>query len=597
MLKAMMPSNALAIMGGETTVEETADSVDGPLDLTDVSKEHARELLRALKARRDREHYRDNPVAYARDKFDLIFTAKQELTLQEIVKPPHRVMVESANGVGKSLLAAFLCVWFYDTRDPSNIILTAPTFDQVCDVTFKEIRRLMGDRKDLLPKAPKASDHVGHLMRGLTASSPTAFQGRRENSNLMVFEECAGIGAEFWEAARFMLTGGSESYFLSILNPTDNSGHAYVEKMSGSWVVISISAFEHPNILAELEGREPPIPAAVRLGQLCDNLDSTGVWVSEAEAKPTDCDTWAASLYGVDYFSPEAKVGLRKHFPKRFWCPSPAGESRILGRYPTQSAYSVFSEAAFALCERSRGIEPQAADPIVIGCDVARFGDDDTTIHVRRGICSIEHYTYHGQDTTQTARRLISICKRLGAKYKQNPLHIRVNIDDTGVGGGVTDQRFEDAIPGDPDNPNQERRSYNFIGVNNQCLPCEPEKYPNVRSEGPYCLSDRMNEGRCDLSRLPADVRQTLRLQALQVIYWQDGRSRRVLEQKSEIKRRLGRSPDDLDAFWLAYYEPATGQITGGVSKKQEPAKPFEKKFPTPTSGILADKRPDRNRR
>lgn len=506
-----------------------------------------------------RHRYHDDPDGFAKDVLGITLTAKQSEILRALIQPPYRVIVKSANNCGKTITAAIACVWFFCTRDPSLTLITAETFPQVNDTVFKEIRRLYGSRPGLYPKAPHIETSPNHVMKGFTASGAVSFQGRRELSNFMVFEEANGIAPEFWEAVRYMMSGGFY-FWLAMLNPTDQSAHVYIEELSGNWTVLTMSAFEHPNILAELGGDPPPIPPAVRLGQLKDNMATDGQYVAKDEVKPLDVDLWNPKTYGVDHFTSEQAAGIRQHFSanRRFWRPSPIGEARICGRYPTQSAYAVFSEAAFNLSESLRlssllgGID--SSDQIVVGCDVARFGDDDTTIHARRGRISLEHHTYHGQNTTETAGRLKEICKRLGQKYRVDPCSIRCNIDDSGVGGGVTDQNYEAAIPGvSPE------RWYNFVPITNACVAVESERFPNVRSELLFTLAEQMNEGRVDLSLLggqnPESCKQ-LRNQALQILYKMDARGRRVVEPKADIKKRLGRSPDDLDAFALAYYSP-----------------------------------------
>jgi hypothetical protein len=54
---------------------------------------------------------------------------------------------------------------------------------------------------------------------------------------------------------------------------------------------------------------------------------------------------------------------------------------------------------------------------------------------------------------------------------------------------------------------------------------------------------------------LPAEVRQTLKQQALAITWKVDGQGRCQVEKKEETKKRLSRSPDDMDALNLAYLD------------------------------------------
>lgn len=76
---------------------------------------------------------------------------------------------------------------------------------------------------------------------------------------------------------------------------------------------------------------------------------------------------------------------------------------------------------------------------ISIGCDVARFGNDDTAIAKNIDGDIQKLVTRHGQDLYATADDIIEMYKALRTAYPQYRGLIYAIIDDTGVGGGVTD--------------------------------------------------------------------------------------------------------------------------------------------------------------
>ncbi len=72
-----------------------------------------------------------------------------------------------------------------------------------------------------------------------------------------------------------------------------------------------------------------------------------------------------------------------------------------------------------------------------IGIDVARFGEDTTVlIAFDNGRMNEDIISYNGKDTTVTVGHAIAMFNSLGWK-KEFDYFV---IDDTGVGGGVTDQ-------------------------------------------------------------------------------------------------------------------------------------------------------------
>ena len=70
--------------------------------------------------------------------------------------------------------------------------------------------------------------------------------------------------------------------------------------------------------------------------------------------------------------------------------------------------------------------------------------------------------------------------------------------------------------------------------------------------------------GMMDLSRLSEEVQRELGRQVVAVKYTIDQRGRQVVEAKAETKKRIGRSPDDADAFNLAWLPFAPCPRTSG---------------------------------
>lgn len=71
----------------------------------------------------------------------------------------------------------------------------------------------------------------------------------------------------------------------------------------------------------------------------------------------------------------------------------------------------------------------------IIGVDCARYGEDYTVLSLIAkydGLFVLQDIiSYHGKDTQYTTGKIIEICKKYKIGY--------INIDDTGLGGGVTD--------------------------------------------------------------------------------------------------------------------------------------------------------------
>src|SRR5438552_2061688 len=74
--------------------------------------------------------YRKRPERFAREVLGSRWWSKQRQTA-ELLAGNRRVAVKSANGVGKTYLAADLALWFLYSHRPSIVLTTAPTWRQV----------------------------------------------------------------------------------------------------------------------------------------------------------------------------------------------------------------------------------------------------------------------------------------------------------------------------------------------------------------------------------------------------------------------------------------------------------------------------------
>ena len=484
--------------------------------------------LRRLAAKAERRpgallgKYAADPVGYVREVLGKELTPDQAAIARSLLKPPHRTLVPSAHNTGKSFLAACVVSWWYDTFDPGIALTTAPNQVQVEEILWGELRHLR-ERLGGFPteSAPRLWSSPKHWAKGYTARDATRFQGRHGRRVLIGFDEALGVEPPFWDAAETML-GGDAYAWLCIYNPTDPSSHVRLKEESGQWHVHRLSAYAHPNLEAERRGRPAPFPAAVRLERFEEQMRAWSEPVPPGEETPNDVEIgWRLLPDGT-------------RTPGRWYRPGPEAESRLLGRWPSQSMYSVWSLRAWDAAANSAGDDAGALE---IGCDVARYGDDYTEIHVRKGGASLEHFAVNGWNTRQTAEKCKLLAWEWGRRHGLDPKRVPVKIDDAGVGGGVTDQADD----------------FNFVPYLGIWAALDEERYPNTRSELWFALAEAALEGRVGFGRLSAETRAKLKEQFMAPRYKLDERGRRCVERKDDTKERIKRSPDGADAVMLAY--------------------------------------------
>ena len=161
---------------------------------------------------------------------------------------------------------------------------------------------------------------------------------------------------------------------------------------------------------------------------------------------------------------------------------------------------------------------------VVIGADIARFGDDSIVFFKRKGLKVIDWKEYKKKSIIETATLLID--------FVGNTKDL-VLVDDTGVGSGVTDYLKE--------------YGYNVIGINFGGQPKDKDKYNNVISEMWFEFSEMIDRVSLpDISRLKTELSSR---------EWKmDIKQKRVVESKAEYKKRGFKSPDFADALLLCFY-------------------------------------------
>jgi hypothetical protein len=488
-----------------------------------VERLAARVLARSsdtVRAYRDRaRRYRNDPARYAREVLGRELTPQQETIFRLSLTPPYRVLVPSANTQGKTFAGACYASWFFDTFDPSITLITATTWPQVRDLMFRELRAVRPSW-GFAPKDTRLESSPHHFVHGLTANKPDAFQGRHAENLCVIFDEATGIDRAFWLRAQTMFGGHEGHSWLCFYNPNDPSSYAYEAEESNLWHVVRLNALEHPNIAAELSGRPPPIPSAVRLATVRARIAAECTEVSES-------DFDAVTDFTFD--------GVR-YRPK-----TPEFEAQVLGRWPLSASASLFSPALVAQC-LSRPLDLDPVWPVALGCDVSRFGDDRTAIVGRKGPCAVHAETHSRRDSTGIADRLIELTFRIaGTMDTRTAQQVPIWIDGTGgYGGGVVDRL----------------RDRGWFGAN-EILMSQESPDPRIlrmRSYLWFRLAELAQAGLLDLSRLNGSAANDLRADLTAPRYRVDEMGRKVLEPKHQIKSRLGRSPDVADALGLAYY-------------------------------------------
>ena len=199
----------------------------------------------------------------------------------------------------------------------------------------------------------------------------------------------------------------------------------------------------------------------------------------------------------------------------------PAIAEHIWGGQPKQQGFNSVMSRIRIRSAMNRVMEAIGAK--VCGVDVARFGDDDTVMYLRHGSKVIKQAVYNGLDTQEVASMVWEFIDK-------NPT-IKIVIDDTGLGGGVTDRLKKLGAKVCP---------INFGGA-----AIDKDKYKDI-------ITEMWFEFDIDEADIPDD--EELMDELSERLYDYDKNEIKKVEPKKDFKKRYGKSPDKADALLLCFY-------------------------------------------
>ncbi len=448
--------------------------------------------------------WRDNPVIFAQIALGFKPDDWQGEALNDIRDNP-QVAIASGQGVGKTSIEAVIILWFLVCFPNSKVICTAPTKQQLMDVLWAEVAKWLNNSiiQNILKWTKTKVSMVGEEDRWFatarTATKPENMQGFHEDNMLFVVDEASGIADDIMEAILGTLSGANNKIIM-MANPTKTSGIFYdaFHKDRLDWVTRKVSS-----------------------------LDSTRTNKKNIER--------LIRRYGAD--SDVVRVRVYGEFP--------SGEPNAFIKL-SEVKEATMREHEFEWHEDGYWLINDVT-PIQLGVDVARYGDDETVIATRLGYLVEDLDIMSKQSLTTTAGKILVKCRLLTKRYNRP---VTVTIDDTGVGGGVTDILNEQ--------------------IERQNLPVTV--YPvNFASRGNAHYSGivslmygQFKEDILDKVILPTDDELMAQFSVRRYSVESDGKIK--IESKKKLKERGYPSPDRAEAVVMAFYRPtvATVEITKG---------------------------------
>jgi len=418
-----------------------------------------------------------------------LWSKQREIARAVLFHKKRKTAVRSCHDSGKTFIDARIALLYLIANEDSLVITTAPSWMQVKEILWREISSAYNRAKINIGgiltttkldfgdnwfaiglSTRKEGDATDVAERMLGFHSKTG-------KILVVVDEGSGVKEPIWNAIDGLLTSDKAQLLAS--------GNPY--RITGSFAKL----FKEKGV-KKIHIQDTDIPNIIENKIIIPGLMSPKYPIEMVEK------------YGKD--SPLYLVKVKGDFPR--------SESDMLISLD-------HVEAAFL-----REQEPIGKKKL--GVDVARYGDDYTVLIIRQGNKILKKEKYQKENTMQTVARVLRIIEDENIEAED------VDIDDTGLGGGVVDRLQE--------------KEYNVNGVIVGATAEDEEHYANIRAENYWAIREWIKT-----ADLPSKDDDFYELANIKYIWKSEKKGQLQIEPKKEMKKRIGHSPDTADALMLTF--------------------------------------------
>ena len=431
--------------------------------------------------------WKQDPLLFVTDCIQ-VQPSKQQIQLLRTFADSKRTTIRSGHGTGKDASASWIIIWFLVTRLHAKVICTAPTARQLNDILWSEISKWLRQstvadefviQKDKIyhKHAPKewwcrAVSVSAKSSKDEQAETLAGFHG---DHMLIVCDEASGIPDPVYIPLEGAMTQ-EDNKCLLIGNMTKTKGYFYDthfhSELKQHWNRIHWDSRESENVIKDM----------------------------------------------IDYF-------LNKYGEE-----SSVFAVRIKGDPPSSDSDKLIP-LEWAIQCIGNDIYTEDSDPLYLGVDVARYGNDDSIVLPRKGFKIYPWFTYHHLNTISLGGEI----QLKGAELDA----MGVAIDEIGVGAGVTDWLIKhNRLP--------------TFGINVANSSSNIKKYHRLRDELWVRVKDNCMKGRFSFPE--GKLGDTLCDELSSVGYDFNVQGGIVVDSKKFLKTKGIESPNIADALCLTEY-------------------------------------------
>ena len=431
--------------------------------------------------------------------------AKQQELCRAITTHPS-VAVKGCHGSGKTFAVSGMVPYELTGQDESIVLIMAPTLRQVKTV-WGEITAAISASKIRYPEPTTTRWEISPkcYAQGFSSSKGVNAQGFHGRRVTIFADEAIGISSDIWDAIEGIRSAG-DVRLVTLCNPTVPAGPVYESftKLRGTpgHCCITISAFDTPNLAGLTLESLMALPE--------DQLDYAPFpWLTRRR--------WVREMYHK-------------------WGPqNPRFQSRVLGEFPQQGQWAVFSLAWIERADREPNADEQRASKgcyIQVGLDVAAGGDDETAA------CARVNGTILARDSWSEADPRGSVVRWLRGLSERFRLPVGLVVGDTvGVGHGMALHIADCGFP--------------VFGFKAGSSPMDKEQFLNAKAESYFRLRDCYKENY--ISHLSDAIDEDTKAQLSGVEYRELSHGQIQVEPKEDARKRGVQSPDRAEAEVMAF--------------------------------------------
>lgn len=452
----------------------------------------------------------NDPVNWIEQTFGQEIAVEKIKNVIESVRDNYQTHVKSCHNGTKTWAAGRIAFWWL-ARYPntSKVITTAPTWRQVETVLWKEIAD--ANQRSITPLGGKLLVTQYNLAPqwfaiGVSSDETQNLQGYHSPNLLIIVDEADGLDARMWSSLDGIATSGNARW-LCLGNPINRNS----------------------------EWRKRVDLAYTRPGQKVVQITAEDVLV-KTDRDPIKYQFHLQRRWVDDMIA-------------RFGVNHPYVVSKIFAEWPETSSDQLIP---LAWVEAAKGRQVTKGERALF-VDVGRFGTSKTVRTLTEGGYVVFSKATSRENTMQTAGRVYQDIDTWGPG--------RVGVDDTGVGGGVTDRlrQLGKTVVG-----------FQFGGKAN-----DPDRFVNAGSEAYWLLREGFEKGMIGIDPTDAEAVEELVAQLAQPRYEMIGS--RIKVDKYGLK---GRSENSLDESERSTLSPDRADSLAGawwVSKNFRPQRVYEK--------------------